>query len=261
MDKQNFLAPEYNGKFPISADTFDFMQNQIGLIDRIAYMLTGNTGVTVVREPTSISDGLIAFKGEFLPLKYTSSQGEDYVLYEDKESISAQGQLFEDARIRRFVKRASTTAGGIDSKSVNLVKDFTEPLSASVVPIGGIIMWSGTDVPYNYALCNGQVKNGVQTPNLSGRFIVASGSNGTNSYGIGDTGGEDTHTLTVDEIPSHNHTYQKARGGINNYGGSTNSNPLTSIASSEVTTGSKGGGQPHENRPSYYALAYIMRVK
>ena len=48
------------------------------------------------------------------------------------------------------------------------------------VPVGGIIMWSGTDknlIPDGWAICNGQqitFDTGltIHTPDLSGRFIV-----------------------------------------------------------------------------------------
>ncbi|WP_370089277.1 hypothetical protein [Ekhidna sp.] len=46
-----------------------------------------------------------------------------------------------------------------------------------VIPIGGIIMWSGNvaDIPPNFQLCDG---TGI-TPNLSGKFIRAGGSPGS----------------------------------------------------------------------------------
>ena len=67
-------------------------------------------------------------------------------------------------------------------------------------PVGGIILWSGStsDIPTNWHLCDGT--NG--TPDLRGRFVIGAGG----SYSVGNTGGESEHTLTVDEMPSHNHT-------------------------------------------------------
>jgi len=69
------------------------------------------------------------------------------------------------------------------------------------VPRGVIVMWSGSiaTIPSGWALCDGA--NG--TPDLRDRFVVGAGS----SYSVGATGGENIHTLTVAEMPSHNHTY------------------------------------------------------
>lgn len=92
------------------------------------------------------------------------------------------------------------------------------------IPIGGIIMWNGTTIPAGWTLCNGQLVNGTQTPDLRGRFIVGiypgkSGFNSGNSGGIvtnaGQTSssGNHTHTgetggykLTTNDLPLHSHT-------------------------------------------------------
>lgn len=49
--------------------------------------------------------------------------------------------------------------------------------SAAPIPLGGIIMWSGSiaSIPAGWALCNGTVQNGSQTPDLRERFIVGAG--------------------------------------------------------------------------------------
>ena len=116
-------------------------------------------------------------------------------------------------------------------------------------PSGGIIMWSGATVPRGWALCDGT----LSTPDLRDRFIVGAGSGG--SYTIGDTGGSDSVTLTVDQIPAHTHTAYTDGTGT----------PPGGVAKSSgngdtVNTGSTGGGQSHENRPPYYALAFIMKL-
>lgn len=62
----------------------------------------------------------------------------------------------------------------------------------SLIPSGLISLWHGIEsmIPTGWALCNGE--NG--TPDLRDRFIVGAG----NTYTVGDTGGENAVTLTID---------------------------------------------------------------
>lgn len=153
------------------------------------------------------------------------------------------------------------------------------------VPLGGIIMWSGTinDISglTGWRLCDGSQITGSDvtnspylnqnTPDLRNRFIVGAGtdtqnlwgfntdtgaetfSNGQTSVNVGATGGSVAHQLTIAELAAHTHTqngdYASNGGGTDAGGGSNN-----------PATGSTGGDDYHENRPPYYALAFIMRV-
>ena len=71
------------------------------------------------------------------------------------------------------------------------------------VPTGVIMLWYGvsTDVPTGWVICDGN--NG--TPNLSGRFVVCSGNNTDTTYTEGTFGGNDSYTLSIADLPSHNH--------------------------------------------------------
>ena len=132
---------------------------------------------------------------------------------------------------------------------------FNLPGAPGNVPIRGIIMWSGTiaNIPAGWALCNGQVHNGVQTPDLTDMFIVGAGG----QYPVNDTGGVASHTLTIGEMPRHHHTYQRHMRTCHFSGNTTCS---VTDALETHTTEDTGGNQPHENRPPFFALAYIMRT-
>jgi hypothetical protein len=101
--------------------------------------------------------------------------------------------------------------------------------SGETVPSGGIIMWSGSDVPEGWALCDGS----DGTPDLRNRFVVGSGD----AYAIGETG-EGSTSLEV--------TY--------GMGGAAGGWPIPSGPT--FVTGVTGGG----GTPPYYALAYIMKI-
>lgn len=116
------------------------------------------------------------------------------------------------------------------------------------LPAGMITLWSGavSAVPSGWVLCNGQ--NG--TPDLRGRFIVGAGG----SYGVGATGGVDSVTLSISQMPSHSHAIATVQGSPQ-----TNGPGINGIYRCQYTsTDNTGGNGSHENRPPYYALCYIM---
>ena len=166
--------------------------------------------------------------------------------------------------------------GGVADNSITTSKIVNNSVTKEkidfglfLVPSGFIGMWSGTDVPEGWYLCDGT--NG--TPDLRDRFIVSSG----NSYATGDTGGSNSVVLTTDQMPSHNHNVAMSgeatfkTGGYGSYGSKdnvvsiteeTNKYWYTSTASisGSCTCEETGGGKAHENRPPYYALAFIMKA-
>ena len=130
---------------------------------------------------------------------------------------------------------------------------------AGIFVTGMIILWSGAAdaIPTGFTLCNGQ----NNTPDLRGRFVVGYHDSNTD-YDVDDTGGSESVTLTVNQIPAHTHTHTKAThpsgsGPEQNQSGGPEDR--TNFGDTG-TTSSTGGGQSHENRPPYYALCYIMKT-
>lgn len=137
--------------------------------------------------------------------------------------------------------------------------------TATSVPQGSIIPWYGSigNIPNGFALCDG--KNG--TPDLRDRFLVGAGY----SYTLGNMGGENFHQLTVAEMPSHQHSTSNIFSSFGfDVNGSGTTGPMHVIDTGDnrsyadwyppAITGVTGGNQPHENRPPYYALYYLMKL-
>ena len=87
---------------------------------------------------------------------------------------------------------------------------------------------------------------------IKDRFILAAGD----VYAAASSGGEATHTLTIDEMPAHNHGLKMCKGTGNFYSppwgdGVEEAYPTTVVQSA-------GGGQAHNNMPPYLA-AYIWQ--
>jgi microcystin-dependent protein len=154
--------------------------------------------------------------------------------------------------------------------AVHLSGDLTVEGPATIagfgtIPIGGIIMWSGSaaSIPDGWALCDGGTHEGRTTPNLLDRFIVGAGD----TYPYGHTGGAAEVALTVAEMPAHSHSISVHTIG---YVGVLKNNTKTATAAPDEShnsgtqtrhTQNAGEGDAHENRPPYYALSFIMRVK
>src|SRR6476620_6943937 len=156
--------------------------------------------------------------------------------------------------------------------------------------IGEIRMFAGNFAPAGWAFCNGAILpiseneslfnligttyggDGQQTfalPDLQGRITVHAGTGGDGiSYQIGEKGGVESVTLTVNQIPAHSHVpvASSAAGTLPNPGNAIfaaggggeqmYSTPPTVPAGSlnaQAILGT-GGSQPHENLAPYLCV-------
>ncbi len=164
---------------------------------------------------------------------------------------------------------------------------------AQATPFVGQIMWVGFNFcPIGWAVADGSVLpiqqnaalfsllgtyyggNGVQTfalPDLRGRVPVGYGQGpGLQPYVLGQLGGEETHTLTVNEMPQHSHAFSLfASSGKGNQPAPASGNYLAAPASGDRlyasaapstvplasgNTGVSGGNLPHNNMQPYLVL-------
>jgi microcystin-dependent protein len=139
-----------------------------------------------------------------------------------------------------------------------------------VMPVGTILAYAGRAAPEGWLMCDGQTISlddkykhlrdliGNTTPNLSGRALIGAGG----IYSLGQTGGEETHKLEIDEIPSHSHTINNGDFGIHSrsfLGSNDPDRPYKTLAQPKLNTDNTGGGQAHNNMQPYYVVNYIIK--
>lgn len=146
-------------------------------------------------------------------------------------------------------------------------------------PVASITMYAGSTVPSGWLLCDGSevsrttyanLFNAIgitygsgdgsttfNLPNLKGKIIVGQDTNDTSFDTIGETGGEKTHKLTVNEMPKHAHEipYVAQTQGTS-YAGVQGSTTLNWWSASYMHEA--GGDQAHNNLQPYVVMNYII---
>jgi microcystin-dependent protein len=152
-------------------------------------------------------------------------------------------------------------------------------------------MFGGNFAPSGWMFCNGQLLpisdydslfnligtsyggDGQQTfqlPNLQGRVPMHLGSNGVTTYSQAQTGGLESITLTVNQIPQHSHTPvgRSEDGSKNSPSGNvwassgldqfSSGSPATAMASQAIQL--TGGSQPHDNMIPFLCVNFIISL-
>jgi microcystin-dependent protein len=169
--------------------------------------------------------------------------------------------------------------------STNNANDYIN----SLMPAMTIVAYNGDAAPTGWQICDGKplkYTNGdpvlstdgnsfINTPNLKGRAIIGANptvdtTNGISVRNKGESGGAETHKLTTQEMPSHNHNFSLRNDRIGcigtncGAGGSPGGGLFYTRynyvePSSSGITENSGNTLPHNNMQPYYVLNYIIK--
>jgi microcystin-dependent protein len=159
--------------------------------------------------------------------------------------------------------------------------------------VGEIRMFAGSFAPAGWAFCSGQQlpisENDVlfqligttyggdgqstfNLPNLQSRVPIHQGTgNSGTTYQIGEMAGVEAVTLTINQMPAHNHGVQVSTSIGNDPNADANvlaesslatmyvaANPSADMASQAI--GPVGGSQPHSNVQPYLGINFIISL-
>jgi microcystin-dependent protein len=152
-----------------------------------------------------------------------------------------------------------------------------------------VIAWAGEVIPTGWAICDGNkyilnnfgnavrsiALNAIKTPDLRGRFVLGGGKgDNLTNRSFNENGGSETHKLTIEQIPTHNHSIDWSnlgcKGGLCGeftalnksgiYQGDWAYRTPQEKSGMPYNTGMIGGSQPHPIMPPFYVLTYIMKL-
>lgn len=150
----------------------------------------------------------------------------------------------------------------------------------SVLPVGFVLPFAGAEPPEGFLRCDGAAVSrsayadlfavvgtvygagdGATTfnvPDLRGRVVLGTGQGSKlTARALGAKGGEETHVLTLAEMPSHAH-------GVTDYAGVNTTSPRinSQVGFGEAgrVTSAVGGGQAHNTLPPFLGLTFLIKA-
>ena len=198
-------------------------------------------------------------------------------------------------------------------------------LEEARVPVGSILAFAGDAAPPGWLLCNGAAvpsepqfealrrvlgttfdetgRVGFWVPDLRGRFLIGVGRqsdrhqypNGVASFALAERGGEASHVLSVNEMPTHNHNgtthganpmeythvhsernftdagdkgnalvlanhFNSLVGGVHHVPRCNDANFPGAVHTHNLNVDPAGGNHAHNNQPPYLALNFIIKT-
>lgn len=216
------------------------VRKSINAVDKAGDTITGslkieNDSVTVYPDSTAKNGYLIRY----------GVNNENYLMIYGSKKDGERG-IYDSTLNRTFINfwnRGEPQFMGLAEK---VPKKF---LLDNIYPVGSIYI--------NYTATSPASLFGGEWERLSDRFLIGAG----NKYGSGYTGGEETHTLTLAEMPKHDHDLRET----NNSGNQPSAYCIQTVYNKSNWTAANcsysGSNVAHNNMPPYLGVYMWRRIK
>lgn len=258
------------------ANMYDFMKNQNNVVRNLAQGLwqpsTSYTVGTIIRSPslpagcvatctTAGTSGTTEPKWTAYGTTVTDGACKWKVNTDSQDTmVSERNKAIDDLHAAITKETASAIKSAVDAAVAGVTKTLSDNMHAQY-PVGSYIYSDKADNPATYLPYMSDT-TWVQT--AAGRVLIGAGTADSGTvYNAGDTGGEEKHKLSVEELAAHYHNFDTAPIKFDQIDTSDNSciNPNTQKGACRIDTRpttSTGGDVPHENRMPYLAV-YIWK--
>lgn len=144
-------------------------------------------------------------------------------------------------------------SGSVNVEQLNeIINEAIDNKFLSKYPVGSIYISQDERNPSEFI--------GGEWEQIKDTFLLSAGD----IYEAGSTGGEASHKLTIQEMPSHSHIAANRSDVFMTGGGSgahyANGTYSGRIASNNVSTGASGGSKAHNNMPPYLTVYMYKRI-
>ena len=186
-----------------------------------------------------------------------TANGSATFLVDDKPAIDIGVRIKSISKANAVSDQTSSDISNAVDAMSNTLEGRINALWEKIYPVGSIYISANSTSPAE--MFGGTWKQ------IKDRFLLAAGDN----YAAGSTGGEAQHTLTVDEMPSHNHSMPLRCNWTNDTDGvkmewaldmSFETGDGVGTWPSEGGTGATGSNNPHNNMPPYIVVYMWKRV-